>query len=80
MTIAILLYSILSFSQVITGKWYEIAELREDKKINFTFNIENTENKYVTTLEITTQRVSGLKPQKTSFKMEHYLLMEQTLE
>ncbi len=67
-TIAILLYSVLSFSQDITGKWYGTAELGEDKKISFIFNIENTENKYVTTIEIPTQRVSGLKPQKTSFK------------
>jgi pimeloyl-ACP methyl ester carboxylesterase len=67
-TIAILLYSVLSFSQDITGRWNGTVKLGEDKKISFIFNIENTENKYVTTIEIPTQRVSGLKPQKTSFK------------
>jgi pimeloyl-ACP methyl ester carboxylesterase len=67
-TIAILLYSVLSFSQDITGKWNGTAKIGEDKEIGFIFNIENTENKYVTNIEIPTQRVSGLKPQKTTFK------------
>lgn len=67
-TIAILLYSVLSFSQDITGKWNGTVELGEDQEISFIFNIENTKNKYVTNIEIPTQRVSGLKPQKTSFK------------
>ncbi len=67
-TIAILLYSVLSFSQDITGKWHGTAILGEDKEISFIFNIENTENKYMTNIEIPTQRMSGLKPQKTSFK------------
>ena len=67
-TFALLLYSVLSFSQDISGKWNGTVKLGEDKEISFIFNIENIQNEYVTHLSIPSQRVAGLKPQNTSFK------------
>lgn len=67
-TLAIVLYSVLSFSQDITGTWNGTAKLGEDKEISFIFNIKNIQNEYVTELSIPAQRVSGLKPQKTTFE------------
>lgn len=63
-----MLFSVLCFSQDITGIWNGTVKLGEDKELNFIFNIENIENNYVTEFSIPTQRITGLKPQKTSFK------------
>ncbi|WP_289644395.1 alpha/beta hydrolase family protein [Maribacter aestuarii] len=67
-TCAILMYSVLSFSQDITGIWNGTAKLGEDKEISFIFNIKNIENEYVTEFSIPKQRVTALKPQKTTFE------------
>lgn len=67
-TFALLLYTVLSFSQDISGKWNGTVKLGEDKEISFIFNIENIQNEYVTHISIPSQRVAGLKPQNTSFK------------
>jgi pimeloyl-ACP methyl ester carboxylesterase len=67
-TFALLLYSFLSFSQDITGIWNGTAKLGEDKEISFLFNIKNIQNEYATELSIPVQRVSGLKPQNTTFE------------
>jgi pimeloyl-ACP methyl ester carboxylesterase len=66
-SIALLFYSVLSFSQDITGQWNGTAKIGEDKEIGFVFNIGKTENNYVTNIEIPSQRVTGLRPQNTSF-------------
>ncbi len=67
-TFALLLYSISSFSQDITGIWNGTVKLGEDKEISFIFNIKKIDNNYVTDLSIPAQRVAGLKPQKTTFE------------
>tara|TARA_R110002126_G_scaffold291790_1_gene458431 strand:- start:12231 stop:13631 length:1401 start_codon:yes stop_codon:yes gene_type:complete len=66
-TLALLLYSVLSFSQDITGIWNGTVKLGEDKELNFIFNIKSIENEYITEFSIPSQRVTGLKPQKTTF-------------
>jgi pimeloyl-ACP methyl ester carboxylesterase len=67
-TFAFLLYSVLSFSQDITGIWNGTVKLGEDKEISFIFNIKKIDNNYITDLSIPAQRVAGLKPQKTTFE------------
>ncbi len=67
-TLIMILFSCLSFSQDISGTWSGVAKLEEGKEISFILSIEKTENKYVTTIEIPTYRVSGLKPQTTTIK------------
>lgn len=66
-TFVLLLCSVLTFSQDITGIWNGTVKLGKDKEIRFIFNIKKSDNNYVTELSIPAQRVAGLKPQSTTY-------------
>lgn len=68
LTFALLFFSVLGYSQDIAGAWNGTVKIGEGKEISFIFTIGNVENKHVTEISIPTQRVTGLKPQNTSYK------------
>jgi len=66
-TLCISLFSLTGFTQDISGKWN--GEVQGSKgPILFVFTIENNNGSYVTTIDVPTQRVSGMKPKTTHFK------------
>ncbi|MBL7473284.1 alpha/beta hydrolase family protein [Robertkochia sediminum] len=62
---ALLLYSVLSFSQDISGDWSGKAK-RGEKEITFIFNIKQENGKYSAIMNVPTFRVSGIKPTATT--------------
>jgi len=66
-TFLLLLCTTLGFSQDITGIWNGIISLEQGKQIVFVFNIEALESKLITTIDIPSNRVTGLKPKATHF-------------
>lgn len=64
--ISLLLIALTASSQNITGIWNGAIELADGRKINFIFNIEEEEKSYKTTIDIPTQRVSGINARKTT--------------
>ena len=66
--LTILFLSAASYAQDISGLWNGTVNINEDKSINFIFNIASMGTDYVTIIDIPSQRVSGLKPQKTSLE------------
>lgn len=74
-TVLLLLFSVYCFSQEIAGTWNGIIELGENKQIVFIFNIETTsDDNLITTIDIPSNRISGLKPATTHFKNDSLLI------
>ncbi|WP_350293978.1 alpha/beta fold hydrolase [uncultured Croceitalea sp.] len=66
-TLCISLFTTFCFSQDLTGKW--TGEVKGSKgQIPFVFIIENNNGTYVTTIDIPSKRVLGLKPKATHLK------------
>ena len=66
-TFSFLLFTVFGFSQELSGKWS--GEVKGSKgQIPFVFTFENTNGNYVTTIDIPSKRVLGLKPKATYFK------------
>lgn len=73
-TICLFLLTLTTFSQTITGTWNGAVELDKDTKFNFIFNIEKSGAAYQTTLDIPTQRVSGIKAINTSINRDSLII------
>lgn len=73
-TLLIMLSSLIGFSQDITGKWSGNIEVGEDKKINFIFSIVKNDSSYKTTLDIPSQRVTGIQAVTTHLEKEDLVI------
>jgi len=66
-TLSISLFTVVAFSQDLSGTWN--GEVKGSKgQIPFVFTIENNDGTYVTTIDIPSKRVLGLKPKATHLK------------
>lgn len=66
-TLCISLFTTFGFAQDLSGKWN--GEIKGRKgQIPFVFTIENNNGTYVTTIDIPSKRVLGLKPKATHLK------------
>ncbi|MEO6051121.1 MAG: alpha/beta fold hydrolase [Pyrinomonadaceae bacterium] len=65
--VTLLVLSISIFSQDITGQWNGVLEV-PGQKIPFVFNIEKTETRYKSTLNIQSQGVKGLPVTATTYE------------
>lgn len=66
-SIALLLISIASFSQDITGKWFGAISV-QGAKLNFVFNITKTGDTYTATMDIVEQKVQGIPINTVTFQ------------
>lgn len=67
-TIHLFICSISAFTQSITGVWNGAIKLSGDKKIYFVVNLQKNDTIFNTTVDIPTQRVSGIKAKSTMVK------------
>jgi pimeloyl-ACP methyl ester carboxylesterase len=66
----ILLFSIISSAQDISGKWSGIIESGKSDPVIFNFTFERSGEEYLTIIDIPAMRVASLKPKKTFFSKE----------
>lgn len=70
----ILLFSIITYAQDISGKWNGIIESGKKEPVVFNFNFEKTGQNYATTIDIPAMRVANLKPKETIFSNEEVIV------
>lgn len=73
-TICLFFLTFTVASQNITGDWNGAIELDKDTKFNFIFNIKEDGKAYQTTIDIPSQRVSGIKAKKTLVKGDSLII------
>jgi len=73
-TICLFFLTFTVVSQNITGDWNGAIELDKDTKFNFIFNIKEDGKAYQTTINIPSQRVSGIKAIKTLVKGDSLII------
>ncbi len=73
-TICLFFLTFTVVSQSITGDWNGAIELDKDTKFNFIFNIKEEGKAYQTTIDIPSQRVSGIKAIKTLVKSDSLII------
>lgn len=73
-TIGLFFLTLTILSQNITGIWNGAIEVDKDTKFNFIFNIQDDGEAYQTTVDISTQRVNGIKAIKTSVKGDSLII------
>lgn len=70
----ILLFSITTYAQDISGKWSGIIESGKGESVVFNFSFEKNGEKYSTTIDIPSMRVLNLKPKETVFSNEELIV------
>lgn len=70
----ILLFSITTNAQDISGKWSGIIESGKSEPVVFNFTFENSGEEYSTIIDIPALRVANLKPKETVFSKEELVI------
>ncbi len=71
--LTIILYSITSFSQDISGNWGGSIEL-DNRTIDFVFHIDKDTSGYTSIIDIPSQRMKGIKPLQTLFNSDSLII------
>lgn len=78
-TSLLLLFSISTFSQDISGKWSGTIESGKSEPVVFNFTFEKNGGNYTTTIDIPAMRVENLKPKSTTFTDKKLLVNGENL-
>lgn len=70
----ILLFSVTTYAQDLSGKWSGIIESGKSEPVVFNFYFEKNGEKYATIIDIPAMRVANLKPKETVFSNDELVV------